>query len=60
VRYIVGDMSYIILNRRMILSSPAAHEKPCRPCTEGCHSIPDAIVMASNDEAGEEQIAFPR
>jgi hypothetical protein len=59
VRYVVGDMSYIILNRRMILPSPAAHQKSSRSSTEGYHATPHAIVMASNNEASEVQVAFP-
>jgi hypothetical protein len=56
VRYVVGGMSYIILNRRMILPSPAAR----RSYTEGYHATPDTIVVEPNNEAIQGQIAFPR
>ena len=57
VRYVVGDMSYIILNRRMILPSPAAAR---RSYTEGYLATPDTIVVGPNNEAIQGQIAFPR
>jgi len=60
VRYVVGDMSYIILNRRMIRPSPTARHEPHPSYTKHCHTLPNAIVIASDNETVEEQIALPR